>query len=200
VIPTCVDTNLFAPRDPYEGPEFGLVYSGSLGTWYMTNEILAFGRRAECAGFGRTLYLTRDQHQLCDRPEVDGSEVRAVEPTDVHGWLRKARAAFFFIRPTPAKMASCPTKLGEALASGLPIVCNRGVGEVDELVEREGVGVLVDSFGPQELDGALAKLLALCGRTDLAARCRQVAERRFGLDSGVEAYASLYRELSSADA
>src|SRR5207249_4258866 len=39
IIPTCVDVERFHPRGTNECTEYGLVYVGSLGTWYMTEEM-----------------------------------------------------------------------------------------------------------------------------------------------------------------
>jgi Glycosyltransferase Family 4 len=198
VIPTCVDLSRFAPGEPGCARPFGLVYSGSLGTWYMTEEMVAFARAA--AGFvpGTTLFLTPqvdDAWRTGATP--DWADVRAVEPDQVPSWLVRGRALFFFIRPIPSKQASCPTKLAEGLACGLPIVCNRGVGDIDEVVEGEDVGVLLSAFSEDAYREAGRRLGRLLEDPDLAARCRRVAETRYSLESGAEAYRQLYRELAA---
>jgi hypothetical protein len=43
-------------------------------------------------------------------------------------------------------VSSSPTKVGEYLASGPPILANRGVGDVDAIVERHHVGVFMEDF------------------------------------------------------
>jgi glycosyltransferase involved in cell wall biosynthesis len=198
VIPTCVDLRTFTPGAADQTRDYGLVYCGSLGTWYMAPEMVAFARIAALAVPGRVLFLT--PHVEAAR-RVGASpvwaEVRRVEPRAVAHWLRRTRALFFFVRPTPGKRASCPTKLGEALACGLPVVCNRGVGDLDALIEQEGVGVLVDSFTNEAYERAAGRLSGLLEDPALPARCRALAERRFSLEGGIRAYESLYRELCS---
>src|SRR5262249_26329328 len=128
VIPTCVDTTVFTPRSPEEKADFGLAYSGSLGGWYMGSEMVAFARSTAEIIREPTLFLTpqaANAHRFGVTQE--SAEIRAVEPADVAAWLRRVRSMFFFIRPTSAKRASCPTKFAEGLATGLPIVCNRGI-------------------------------------------------------------------------
>lgn len=196
VIPTCADVSMFRPHATSERPEFGLVYSGSLGTWYMAEEMVAFARSAARVVAGRTLFLT-PQPELLGRLESTGdwAEIRAVEPGHVAGWLRRATALFFFIRPIPSKRASCPTKFAEALASGLPVICNRGIGDLDDIVEREGVGVLVDGFCEAAYTSAAGRLRRLLQDPDLSARCRRLAESRYSLDLGVDVYRTLYDEM-----
>ena len=198
VIPTCADVSVFKPRSPGQKPEFGLVYSGSLGTWYMAREMVVFARLTAGAVPGPTLFLTPEPQEVTRFGTApDWAEVRSVEPGAVAGWLRRASVLFFFIRPTPSKRASCPTKFAEGLASGLPVVCNRGIGDLDDIIEQEGVGVLVDSFSEPAYAAAARRLKCLLGDPGLSERCRRLAKTRYSLNAGVEAYHQLYGELAA---
>jgi hypothetical protein len=196
VIPTCADVSVFRPLPPGQKPDFGLVYSGSLGTWYMGDEMSAFARSAAAAVPGPTLFLTPDLDEARRLGlTAEWAEIRSVEPGAVAEWLRRARAMFFFIRPMPSKRASCPTKFAEGLASGLPVVCNRGIGDLDDTVEQEGVGVLVDGFSETAYSAAARRLKDLLESPGLSKRCRRLAETRYNVDLGVNAYHRLYVEL-----
>jgi glycosyltransferase involved in cell wall biosynthesis len=197
VIPTCADVSLFKPRTTGQQPEFGLVYSGSLGTWYMVEEMVAFARLVTTDAVpGLTLFLTPDPEEVTRLgPTPAWLEIRTVEPGAVAEWLRRASALFFFIRPIPSKRASCPTKFAEGLASGLPVVCNRGIGDLDEIVEQEGVGILVDSFSKAAYLAAARRLGRLLEDPGVSERCRRLAETRYSVELGVEAYRQVYIEL-----
>jgi glycosyltransferase involved in cell wall biosynthesis len=195
VIPTCADVSIFTPRTAGRKPEFGLVYSGSLGTVYMTEEMMAFARSAAGAVPGPTLFLTPQPEEVTRRgPALEWAEIRTVEPEAVPEWLRRASALFFF-RSISSSRASCPTKFAEGLASGLPVVCNRGIGDLDDIIEREGVGVLVDGFTDAAYSDAALRLKGLLEDPGLSGRCRRLAETRYSLDLGVHAYHGLYTEL-----
>jgi len=196
VIPTCADVSAFKPRAPGQEPEFGLVYTGSLGTWYMADEMVAFARSAAGTVPGPTLFLTPEPEEVRRLGATpDWAEIRTVEPRAVAEWLRRATAMFFFIKPIPSKRASCPTKFAEGLASGLPVICNRGIGDLDDIVERERVGVLVDGFSEAAYSAAVRRLKGLLGDPGLSERCRRLAETRYSVDLGVDAYHELYTEL-----
>jgi hypothetical protein len=198
VIPTCADISVFRPRTQDQKPEFGLAYNGSLGTWYMATEMVAFARSAAGIVPGPTLFLTPEPEgvrRLGATP--DWAETRTVEPGAVAEWLRRASALFFFIRPIPSKRASCPTKLAEGLATGLPVVCNRGIGDLDDIVEREGVGVFVDGFSEAAYSVAVRRLARLLEDPGLSERCRRLAETRYSVELGVDAYRLLYDELTA---
>jgi glycosyltransferase involved in cell wall biosynthesis len=196
VIPTCADGSTFRPREPGQKPEFGLVYSGSVGTWYMIEEMVAFARLAAEAVPGPVLFLTPEAGELRRLGAMcDWARIHAAEPGAVGEWLRRGSALFFFIRPIPSKRASCPTKFAEGLASGLPVVCNRGIGDLDDIVEQEGVGVLVEGFSEAAYSAAARRLRSLLEDPERAGRCRRLAEKRYSVDLGVEAYHGLYAEL-----
>jgi glycosyltransferase involved in cell wall biosynthesis len=201
VIPTCANLSRYRPRAGGEKPQFGLVYSGSLGTWYMAKEMAAFARSAANFMPEPTLFLTPQTREAQSVGiGADWADVRTVEPGEVASWLCRARALFFFIRPIASKRASCPTKLAEGLASGLPIVCNRGVGDLDDVVEKENVGILVDSFSDEAYTNAWRRLDDLLQDPGLAHRCRRLAESRYGLDLGIQTYEQLYVELLASTA
>jgi glycosyltransferase involved in cell wall biosynthesis len=196
VIPTCADVSVFRPRAHGQEPEFGLVYNGSLGTWYMADEMVAFARSTAGTVPGPTLFLTPEPEEVRRLGATpDWAETRTVEPGAVAEWLRRASALFFFIRPIPSKRASCPTKFAEGLASGLPVVCNRGIGDLDDVVEPEGVGVLLEDFSEAAYSAAAQRLGRLLEDPGLSERCRRLAETRYSVDLGVNAYRGLYLEL-----
>ena len=75
------------------------------------------------------------------------------------------------------------------------MVCNRGIGDLYEIVEREGVGVLVDGFSDAAYSDAALRLKGLLEDPDLSGRCRRLAETRYSVDLGVDAYHGLYTDL-----
>jgi glycosyltransferase involved in cell wall biosynthesis len=197
VIPTCVDATVFRPRDKDSpAPEFAAVYSGSFGTWYMLGEMLELGREIARTHGQKVLFLSPDAGRAAaEGATAEWATFHAAQPEDVAAWLRRARASFFIIRPTPAKRASCPTKLAEALACGLPVVANRGIGDVDQILEQDAVGVLIHELTAVAYRRAAERLLDLLSDPELTARCRRVAERRFSLTAGIADYGSLYAEV-----
>jgi glycosyltransferase involved in cell wall biosynthesis len=195
VIPTCADTSVFTPRASRQEPRYGLVFSGSLGTWYLAKEMVAFARSVAEFVPGRTLFLTpQAEHGRRLGVTADWAEIRSVDPGAVASWLRRARALFFLGPPAPSRF---PTKFAEGLAAGLPVVCNRGIGDLDDVVEKERVGILVGSLSPEGYREAGRRLRALLEDPELPDRCRRLAESRYSLGMGVASYYHLYRDMIS---
>lgn len=198
-LPNSVDLEAFTPRAAGAPSDFGLVYHGSLGGWYLTREMIAFARAAREAIPGRVLFLTPqvDEARRAGATQ-DWAEVRSAAPAEVPACLRRARAGFFLIQESPAKRASSPTKFAEALASGLPVAANGAAGDLDRLLEAEGVGALVEALEERAYRSAAERLRALLADPATPARCRRLAETRYSLAAAVAAYHGLYRELLGA--
>jgi glycosyltransferase involved in cell wall biosynthesis len=200
VIPTCVDDDLFKPQGSAGESSFDLVYFGSLGGWYMTSEMLDFVECLRESNPGiRVLFLTNNPDEAAGARLAQARvTVHTASPEDVPGWLSQCRATFFFIRATPSKMASCPTKLAEALAMGLPVLTGPGVGDVDEILRGENVGVVLVDFSKESFSRGFKALTDLLADPQIRDRCRSVAQRRLSLGHAVDLYASAYRSLATS--
>lgn len=208
VITTCTNLALFCPgnngRELGHGGETGFVlgYVGSLGPWYL------FDLMAECFGILREIrpdakFLIVNQHAhdyIRERLTVAGIPMDAVEIksagyTGVPDEMRRMDAGVFFLKPFPSFAAVAPTKVGEFLACGIPCLSNAGVGDLEEVLEGEDVGVILRSYDREAKRRAVERLVELSNREDIKQRCVEVARRRFSLDEGVRAYDRVYRSL-----
>lgn len=206
VIPTGVDLDRFRLLARPAGP-FTAAYVGSLGTWYLLEEMLLLGRALlACAPEARLLFLTNDDPApLRARAAALGlpSErllVGSVPHEQVPEALREAWATFALIRPSSSKIASAATKFGESLALGLPALVNRGIGDSAEIALGERVGVVVDALSPAGYARAAQELLRLSSEEGIRERCRRTAEARFDHARGVARYAALYEAISAMGA
>jgi glycosyltransferase involved in cell wall biosynthesis len=98
-----------------------------------------------------------------------------------------------FIQPSYARMAASPTKLAECFAAGIPVICNSGVGDVEEQVCALGAGRVVDLNSAADLIGAAA---ALGDITKMGgARLRDEARKVLGLEVAAMRYKVVYEGL-----
>jgi len=210
VIPTCADLTKYRPIPSAERPPEcrgdarRWLVLGATGTWYLREETLDLAARALARDPRSVLHvLTKDDVAplaagLAKRG-VDPRRtlLRAVAPPDVPRWISGAAAAIVLLRSTWSKGASCPTKFGELLGCGVPILMNGGVGDADRIFEGEDAGVTVTGFDDAAYDAALARLDALGRAGGVAAKCRALAEREFALPIAIERYDAAYREIAS---
>jgi glycosyltransferase involved in cell wall biosynthesis len=128
----------------------------------------------------------------------DSFRVGRAAPADVPKYLKASDVAVSFIRACYSKLSSSPTKIAEYLAAGLPVVCNAGIGDVDEVIEGDRVGVVVRDFDDASLTRALEEVEALRAEGGLSQRARASAERRFDLERvGGARYRRIYARLGA---
>jgi glycosyltransferase involved in cell wall biosynthesis len=213
VIPCCVDFARFREADEGSREEFRrelnltgrrvIVYIGSFGGWYLTDEMtefLAYAHERDPTTFSMILTQSRREPVVQRMRDLGVNEkdvfVDRVRPEDVPRYLKAADVAISFIKACYSKQSSSPTKIAEYLASGLPVVCNAGVGDLDKLIEEDRVGILIREFTPNAYGQALSKIDEFRHDEKFAEKCRAIAHERFDLvQVGGAKYKRLYRRL-----
>jgi len=103
-----------------------------------------------------------------------------------------------FIKRCVSKIASSPTKNGEYLACGLPLIINAGVGDSDALINDWKAGVLIENFTDDEYAEAGRSIERMVSEPEVRKSARSVAEQLFDLNAiGAERYARLYEKVLS---
>lgn len=216
VVPCCADLELFRfdaearARRRAElklDQKFVVVYSGSIGGWYLTEEMAdLFATLLRERANAHFLWLTPGAHDTIKnlmraRGILESQySVRAVKTADVPSYLSASDVGLAFIKPCFSKLASSPTKTAEYLACGLPVIINAGVGDADALVTGEQVGALVHHFNSEAYKQAAATVSQLLEDVEATRRrTRSVAQRLFDVRGvGLERYARLYETVVSS--
>lgn len=211
VIPCCVDFDHFRLADDgvtqkarqalgIAADRPVLAYLGSLGGNYLLDEMLdfflAWRERAPGALF---LFITRDDPAMIEAAAAgkslgkDSLMIRAASRDEVPTFVAAADLGVAFKSPGFSAKACSPTKLGEMLAVGIPVVANGGVGDVEEIIAQTGAGVIVNGFDPETLADAAARAteLRLTG-----AEIRDRALPWFNLDQGIADYDLVYQAMT----
>jgi glycosyltransferase involved in cell wall biosynthesis len=180
-----------------------LIYVGKFGGWYMAAEMANFFAVAKRSIPSlHFLVLTQGEREEIER-ELTRRGVRSdytiasAPPEQLGGYLAAADFGISFILPAPSKASSSPTKVGEYLGAGLPVVCTSGVGDLDTLITPD-VGVLVSEHTEAAYRGAAENTIGLLAREDTRERCLGVARRELSLaDVGIPRYRRLYEEVAA---
>jgi glycosyltransferase involved in cell wall biosynthesis len=184
---------------------FEVVSAGSVTGLYLLEEMGRFFlalKRQRPDAFLRILTMSSPADTAATLERVGlGAEdfwIGAVRPAEVPVYLRRARFGLSFRKATFSQIAASPTKIPEYLAAGLPTICNAGIGDTDEILTRERVGVIVRDFDEASFDEAARAALALAEDEELSARCRETAYRYFDLvNIGGVGYRNAYRRLAA---
>lgn len=216
IIPCCVDTTRFTAPDARTRARakaaLGLsgrrvfVHLGSLDGWVNTEALAAMvAIAAERDPLNFTLILThsradRLEHELARRQVApDRYAVRSVPPNAVPEHLHAADAGLATYLPDISKAVSSPTKIAEYLASGLPVCCTPGTGDIDAILASERIGAAAASTSDVDLSAAFDRCVDLLSDSGLPSRCRRVALDRFDLGRvGSFRYRRLYDRVLDA--
>ena len=204
VISTCADLDRFHVQRPLQSDPFVLGYIGSVGTWYLLDEMLrSFLILREQLPSARLLIANRNEHELiAERAaahRIGNTELELVAAlhAEVPAVIARMSAGMALIKPVYSKIASAPTKLAEYLGCGVPCLGNAGVGDVEDVLERRHVGVALRDFGDDYLREGLRRLVDVARDSSIQQRCRATADELFSLQSGIAKYDAIYRSLGA---
>lgn len=208
VIPCCTDEKLFDPNNikslsknlDIKNDDFVISYVGSIGTWYMLDEMLDFfivlqKNRANA----KFLFITKDNpsniYQKAKEKKIDVNKIiiQASPRELMPSYISLSHFSIFFILPVYSKKASSPTKMGEIMSLGVPIICNKGVGDVDEIMNLCLPDLLVKSFKNQEYNEIVD--LILSKPTFDKDKIIQTSKHYYSLDRGIKKYQEIYETI-----
>jgi glycosyltransferase involved in cell wall biosynthesis len=216
VIPCCVDLdhfnykNIDAVKINSLKKQWGidptckiLSYLGSLGGWYLTEEMMDFFRQLKFKyPDAKFLFITQDDKQKIQQLAMTKAllpEDIIVQPasrSEVPLFLSLSNWSIFFIKDAYSKKASSPTKQGEIMAMGIPLICN-DIGDTGKIVEESGTGLVLNNFAVSEYDRIINQMseLSNIGREKI----REAAFQNYDLQKGSSDYIKVYKKILQRD-
>ncbi len=209
IVPTCVDLELFYPacrKDTAEDPfkdRFVVLYFGSIGTYYNLSAVLDFYKILSLRFKNAYILIMANNSHASVKKMIsekgigtDSYYLGFAAHEEMPGWLRHADVSIMFYNRRYSKEGCCPTKLGESIACGVPVVINDGIGDCGSIIKSEGIGSVIKDFTESSYIGAAEELYQLLKDRDaLSGRCRSAAEKYFSLQEGVKRYLGIYKRL-----
>ena len=212
VIPCCVDLAHFNYKTISQSSiddkkkELGIKpgekvisYLGSLGGWYLEKEMLDFFiEMKKSIPLLKFLFITQDPWTKVARAVLQSGASEqdiVVQPSmrkDVPLYLALSDWSIFFIKDAYSKRASSPTKQGEIMAMGIPIVCN-DIGDTGKIISVSGAGTLVKNFNQEEyrMVSASLSILEQLSKENI----RLAAAEYYDLQVGIERYLNVYKKI-----
>jgi glycosyltransferase involved in cell wall biosynthesis len=198
--PDTIDTSLrstFAQELKITEDDFIISYLGSIGGWYLTDSMMKFckelGDRIKNAKF---LFISPDDHAAiiasAERYGLGKNRLilRRARRHEVPVLLSFSKYSVFFIKPCYSKIASSPTKHGEIMAMGIPVITNAGVGDVQEVVKKYNGGYILNDFSDASFHEVIDQIIA--GKHFDKAIIRQGAKDFYALDNAIARYKKVY--------
>ena len=194
VVPTAVDLNRFqlAPRFP---TKFRALFSGTYNNYYDLNLSAVFMEELRKQVAVETHWA---RPMESDKFHI-GVEEEEIFPTTQIGMAGLIPNYSFGVsickmNAGPSLAAAMPTKIGEFLACGRPVVVNKGLGDMDRFIEEFDAGIILNGDRDNLISGA-TKLVDLISDPETPNRCRALAEKYFSMDASAIKYLDLYSQM-----
>jgi hypothetical protein len=91
--------------------------------------------------------------------------------------------------------AAVPTKIGEFLASGRPVIVSNGIGDLDHMLGSTRTGVVISPS--DALQTIASQIMALISDPFTPERCRELAMQHFDMESSIDRYIDIYDRMQS---
>jgi len=104
--------------------------------------------------------------------------------------------ALYFIYEGNSGRAVSPTKQAEFLSLGVPIITNSGIGDSEEILEKNDVGIIIKEFKRDHYQKAVEQIPIMLKKPKN--EIVNIAEKYFNLEQGIDTYNLLYNDLNTS--
>jgi glycosyltransferase involved in cell wall biosynthesis len=217
VVPCCVADDRFPPEKssslpadlPAKGPI--VAYLGTMAVWQCGEELIrlfAQVHRADPLVFFLLLIPQTDHartRSLMRKHHLPASRVLLTElPHDrVAATMRHAHAGVLLRRGHAVNRVASPTKFGEYLAAGVPVIMTEGIGDFSRLARRKRVGLVLEpglldreEVPPEEISRIIGFLRESSEQhQQMSTRCRRTAREHLHWNTASTTLLNAYRGI-----
>jgi glycosyltransferase involved in cell wall biosynthesis len=188
----------------FEEANMNFIYIGSIGPWHSYEQLTLFIKTVYFNFPGSTFKLIINSgveliKNFITENKISESRIiiKTVAHSQIPAELNDTDIAFFFIPIQYSKIASSPTKMGEMLSAGLPIITGDKIGDVTALIEDNNIGVVLKEYSEIEIISAVQNIINLnkTEKNELMNRCLATAEDYFSIEKGIKKYAEIYESI-----
>ena len=193
VITTCVDLDRFA-ASPLPPMPLRVLISGTLNRYYDVSSMLDLV--AELRRRRPVEFVVASPSATDWEFELAGVEATRISlaPGEMADLVTSCHLGLSVCRDDAgvSLKAAMPTKIGEFLACGRPVVVNPGLRDAAELLETSQCGVVYGSSRRGQTAEAVDLIEERLADARTPSRCRGLAENHFDLQRGVEQLVATY--------
>jgi hypothetical protein len=191
VIPTCTDLDLFVFNSEFPKDKC-LLLSGLFNNYYdleATKQFIAAYRQfcdlkvVWCHGSETNVKVL----------DVGESEIKVLRQFEMPNEIARSSFGLAMCKTNAGESLTgvMPTKVAEFLSVGRPVVVSEGIGDLEDLLETTGTGVVVRG----DLSGSIEELNRLLNDPNTPFRCRALAEEHFDMEKAIGNYDSIFKAL-----
>ncbi len=162
VIPCCADFNFFIKKKISKNiirkklkirkDDFVIGYAGSINQVYLIKKMILFFINLRKKNKNLVfIFVTTQINEI--KKIIDNNFSKEIyksikifksDREKIPFYLSSFDLMMCFIKKTFSRKAMSPTKMFESFAAGIPFVCNKGIGDVDSILNKYKTGVVID--------------------------------------------------------
>ena len=123
--------------------------------------------------------------------------LKYIHPYNINDELKNTNFGIFFPVKGFYLNAYFPTKLGEFLTNGVPIITCKINKHVDTLITENNVGIILDNKDNINYKQLNNKILNILNDINISLRCKKVAEDHFDINKATNIYSKIYKLAKS---
>lgn len=213
VIPCCADMDLFNDKKVdqilkkkfmavlnIKQGDFIISYLGSIVGWNLIEEMIWFCKNvSNKIPHAKFLFISPNGHDIITATAArynlaaDKLIIKQGMRHEVPVLLSFSEYSLFFVKQCYSQMASSPTKQGEVMAMGIPVITNSGVGDVAEIVIKYNSGYIINDFSDESFNQVIDKIKE--GNPFDNDLIRAGARDFYALENAVERYKKVYEKI-----
>ena len=194
VIPTCVQTSKFTPSPMPKG-ELVCLLSGTFNNYYDINRT-----RQIIIGLRKSIDLKVIWARAGESPDTSLGVGEDLVISATHSQMPKLVADSHFGMAIckednlESLAAAVPTKIGEFLASGRPVIVSKRIGDMELLLNSSKTGITVGHS--DSLSNLGEQISGLISDPAIEERCRALAMEHFDMDKAINTYSRIYSQMT----
>ena len=195
VIPTCVQTQKFLPS-PMPPGQITFLLSGTFNNYYdikRTKQVLDEIRKK----IDLRVIWARAGESATEKLGVGENFIISASHSEMPKLVRESHFGISICKQDnlDSLAAAVPTKIGEFLASGRPVIVSKGIGDLDQLLSSTKTGLIIDQF--DSLETIADQVQAFIDDEGTPERCRELAMLHFDMEKSVDKYLKIYERMRS---
>lgn len=193
VIPTCVQTSKFLwSRMPQS--QLTCLLSGTFNNYYdlkRTKHVLIELRKS----MDLRVIWARAGESPMERLDVGEDLIVSASHAEMPKLVKDSHFGIAICKQEnlDSLAAAVPTKIGEFLASGRPVIVSKGIGDLDLMLSSTRTGIVIDQS--DTLQTIAEQVNLLISDPDTPERCRELAMQHFDMKKSVDRYLDIYDRM-----
>ena len=193
VIPTCVQTSKFLPSPMPQG-EVTCLLSGTFNNYYDINRMKQVLDEIRKTMDLRVIWA-RAGESPSERLGVGEDVIISASHSGMPMLVQDSHFGIAICKQDnlDSLAAAVPTKIGEFLASGRPVIVSNGIGDLDYMLISTRTGIVINHN--DSLQTTAFQIRTLISDPKTPERCRELAMQHFDMEKSVDRYIEIYDRM-----